>query len=83
MKILVIGGKGCFFCLKAKAMLNSLNLKFTYQDVKEYPEAKTKILDMGLNKIPQIFINEVHIGGADELGTYLATLKLSTYEDTE
>ena len=61
--------KGCPYCLRAKTLLNKKGA-----DIKEYPAAndpklKQKMIERSNGKMsfPQIFINDEHIGGCDDL----------------
>ena len=62
MKIEVYGDAGCAGCIKSKTLLKSRGIPFIERSVIELldvmPEAR---------QIPQIFIDDEHIGGFDEL----------------
>ncbi len=59
----------CGFCYRAKHLLNSKNLDFTefnvLMDGNRRNEMETR--SGGRHSVPQIFINDLHIGGCDEL----------------
>ena len=66
----VYGATFCGFCGQAKALLEDKGVEFTYVDiqggdgVKEWrPLAEAN----GFRSIPQIFKDDVHIGGFNEL----------------
>ena len=71
MKIEVLGGTGCQFCKLAVNLLNSKDLPFEYKDVREDPKAMSKLKSHGFRMIPQIWIDDKHIGGYTELHSYL------------
>lgn len=70
MKIIVYGKESCSFCNKAKQLLESKNLPYTYIDVlkdinyAELLELKTKF---NMNTVPMIVINDELIGGYTDL----------------
>ena len=71
MKVEMIGGDNCRFCTMAKTLLESKNLSYKYSNVKEDASALQKLKDKGLRTIPQIWIDDEHIGDYTELHTFL------------
>ena len=63
----------CPFCINAKRLLDKNNMKYIEKEVvqnKKYlNEMKTKT--GGKKTVPQIFINDKHIGGFSDLQEYL------------
>ena len=59
----------CPFCYRAKALLNSKGVEFTEYDVGGSSDARAKMRDRaaGRHTVPQIFIDDVGVGGSDEL----------------
>ena len=59
----------CPFCYRAKALLNSKGVDFTEYDVGGSSDARAKMRDRaaGRHTVPQIFIDDVGIGGSDDL----------------
>lgn len=59
----------CPFCIQAKALLKSKNVDFTEIDVVADPRIKTQMIKraQGGRSVPQIFIDNEHIGGCDDL----------------
>lgn len=59
----------CPFCTRAKDLLKRKGANFQEIDVTDDDEARTKLVERakGMRTVPQIFINEEHIGGFDEL----------------
>jgi glutaredoxin 3 len=68
-KIEVYSGPFCGFCVRAKALLTQRGLDFTEYDVHDEPARRSEMLERsnGARTIPQIFINDRHVGGCDEL----------------
>lgn len=70
--IKVYGKPNCAFCTKAKNLLDQRNLKYEYKDVslvqnmtelkEAYPQAKS---------VPQIWVGGTHVGGYNQLVSYL------------
>ena len=59
----------CPYCINAKALLKDKGVTFTEYDISENPELRTKMIThaLGRTTVPQIFINNQHIGGCDDL----------------
>ncbi len=59
----------CPYCVKAKQLLSTKGASFSEIDVTEDNEMRLKLVDMtnGAKTVPQIFINDQHIGGCDDL----------------
>ena len=59
----------CPYCERAKMLLEKRNIKYTefkiYEDVKLFEEMLA--LSNGRRSVPQIFIDDQHIGGYDDL----------------
>ncbi len=57
----------CPYCVRAKKLLDSKNVKYTEINVSE-PAARAKMVDLtGGSTVPQIVINDQALGGCDEL----------------
>ena len=59
----------CPYCVRAKALLEHKNVEFTEINVDQAPQLRAQMRERanGGNSVPQIFINEQHIGGCDEM----------------
>jgi glutaredoxin 3 len=59
----------CPFCIKAKQLLSSKGVDFTEYPVDGDQEAREKMTKRagGSRTVPQIFIDDAHIGGCDDL----------------
>jgi glutaredoxin 3 len=60
---------GCGYCSAAKSLLTRKNAAFTEFDVAVDPKYREQMIarSNGGTTFPQIFIDQVHIGGCDEL----------------
>ncbi|MGK0290709.1 MAG: glutaredoxin 3 [bacterium] len=76
--VLVYSKSWCPFCIRAKRLLESKSIEFTEIDVEEHPTEFVKMLEKsnGGRSVPQIFINDEHIGGCDDLHSLDAMGKL-------
>ena len=59
----------CPYCIRAKALLNAKGAEFTEYDITSKDDARAKMMERtgGAKSVPQIFINDVHYGGCDDL----------------
>ena len=58
----------CPYCVRAKSLLKSKNLDFTEIEIKSDQDRMDLIKkSQGRRTVPQIFINDKHIGGFDDL----------------
>ncbi|MDB9458040.1 glutaredoxin 3 [Dolichospermum circinale CS-1225] len=59
----------CPFCLRAKSLLNKKGVNFTEYSIDGDEEARAKMAQRanGRRSLPQIFINDNHIGGCDDI----------------
>ena len=67
-KIEIYTRPGCGYCSHAKKLLTSKGLTFTEYDVYQQANKLTEMLSRTSGKtFPQVFINQVPIGGFEEL----------------
>jgi glutathione-dependent peroxiredoxin len=69
--IVMFSKPGCSYCAKAKQLLHARG--WAYDEVPASPRRLKAV--SARTSTPQIFIDGTYIGGADELETYLATVK--------
>jgi len=64
-------GPLCAFCDRAKALLNKKGVSFKEINLASDPNKMDEMIKKtnGMKTIPQIFIDEQHIGGSDKLQT--------------
>jgi len=48
----------CPYCLQAKNLLKLKRIEFDEIDIAKEPDAKQKLVDMGLRTVPQIFLGD-------------------------
>ncbi len=67
--ITMYSGPMCAFCDAAKRLLNRNNLKYKIIDVSGSPVIRDEMIKKanGRRTIPQIFFNDDHVGGYQEL----------------
>ncbi|EAU53390.1 glutaredoxin 3 [Mariprofundus ferrooxydans] len=68
-KVEVYSGDFCPYCVRAKSLLKKKGVDFTEYNVQKESDKRIEMLDRsnGARTIPQIFINDRHVGGCDEL----------------
>lgn len=79
MSNIVLYTKGyCPFCHRAKALLRNKGVDFTEYDLEVVPNKRAEMIDRsyGRTTVPQIFIDNRHIGGSDDLAALNASGEL-------
>lgn len=67
----------CPFCQRATALLQSKGMAIEFIDLNENPALKEEMIQKtGRNTVPQIYINNQHVGGCDDLEALEASGKL-------
>ena len=67
-EIIVYSTQVCPYCVAAKNLLKTKNLRFTEVLVDKNPEPRAIMIEKsGRTSVPQIFINGTHVGGFDDL----------------
>lgn len=67
-KITIYSTSYCPYCAKAKTLLDHKQAAYTEISVDQYPEKRKEMeTRSGRHTVPQIFINDQHIGGCDDL----------------
>jgi glutaredoxin 3 len=66
-KIIIYTSNNCPYCIRAKALFQKKQLKFQEINI-ENDQLRQEMIDKsGRRTVPQIFINDQHIGGCDDL----------------
>ena len=70
----------CGFCYQAKSLLNDKGVDYIEVDIISQPKRHSEMIERagGLQTVPQIFIDNQHIGGCDELYELEAKDKLES-----
>jgi len=70
----------CPFCIRAKSLLDKKGVSYTGYDITGDDAARSKMIERtgGPKSVPQIFINDKHIGGCDDLHALSDSGKLDT-----
>ena len=79
MSNIVLYTKGyCPFCHRAKALLRNKGVDFTEYDLEVVPNKRAEMIDRSYGRptVPQIFIDNRHIGGSDDLAALNASGEL-------
>lgn len=68
MKIIIYTTHYCPYCVHAKQLLERKNLSYDEINVEDNDALRQEMMDKSQRRtVPQIFINERHIGGYDDL----------------
>jgi glutaredoxin 3 len=69
VKVEIYSSMWCPFCFRAKKLLQSKGVEFIEIDVDGDPRVRELMRERaeGRHTVPQIFINDVGIGGSDDL----------------
>jgi glutaredoxin 3 len=59
----------CPFCMRAKQLLDAKGVEYQEYRIDQQPELRAPMIERakGGYTVPQIFINDQHIGGCDEM----------------
>ncbi|KAG1682031.1 Glutaredoxin 1 [Nymphon striatum] len=72
-RIVVYYVSGCPHCKQAKSTLDNLKLSHVDVNLERHPEFREKVRDRtSKTSVPQIFFNNIHIGGNDDLQALIA-----------
>lgn len=68
-KVEIYTWRTCPFCIRAKQLLKSKGVEFTEYSIDGDETARSQMAQRanGGRSVPQIFINERHIGGCDDM----------------
>ncbi len=69
LKIEVFSKEICPYCVRAKKLLTKKGVSFTEIDIAQNAELRDAMIKRASGKqtVPQIFINDKHVGGCDDL----------------
>ncbi|KAK5890604.1 hypothetical protein CesoFtcFv8_014109 [Champsocephalus esox] len=67
-RVTVYSIQGCPHCVQAKATLGGLGVPVCDVDMGKHPELRARVKELtGRSSVPQIFFNNIHVGGNDDL----------------
>jgi glutaredoxin 3 len=68
-KVEIYTWRTCPFCIRAKSLLKKKGVDFTEYSIDGDEAAREKMAQRanGRRSLPQIFINNVHVGGCDDI----------------
>ena len=67
-RVTVYSIQGCPHCVQAKATLGRLGVPVCDVNLGKHPELRAVVKELtGRSTVPQIFFNQVHVGGNDDL----------------
>jgi glutaredoxin 3 len=70
----------CPFCIRAKRLLSGKGVEFTEYSIDGDEAARAAMAQRanGLRSVPQVFVNDQHLGGCDDIHALDAQGKLDT-----
>lgn len=79
-KVEIYTWRMCPFCIRAKSLLKQKGINFTEYIIDSDEEARQLMAKRakGRRSVPQIFINDQHIGGCDDIHTLESQGKLDS-----
>jgi glutaredoxin 3 len=77
-KVEIYTWKTCPFCIRAKGLLDDKGVEYIEYAIDGDENARNKMADRGDGRrsVPQVYINDVHMGGCDDLHALEASGKL-------
>lgn len=68
MNIDLYSSRWCGFCMRAKMLLDSKGVEYNEIDIDQDSALRAQMMQRsGRRTVPQIFIDDVHVGGCDDL----------------
>ncbi|MCH7724275.1 MAG: glutaredoxin 3 [Bacteroidetes bacterium] len=69
VKVEIYTSEICPYCIRAKSLLSSKNVEIIEYRIDTDENERTKMLERtnGARSVPQIFIDDVHVGNSDDL----------------
>ncbi|MFU8830660.1 MAG: glutaredoxin 3 [Wenzhouxiangella sp.] len=67
-EIIMYSTASCPYCVAARNLLQSKNVKWSEISLNAQPEKRTEMMERaGRRTVPQIFVGDTHVGGYDDL----------------
>ncbi|ODS23355.1 glutaredoxin 3 [Candidatus Endobugula sertula] len=67
-KVTIYTTRFCPFCIRAKSMLDNKSVDYQEIPIDNQPAVRREMIKKsGRRTVPQIWINDYHVGGCDEL----------------
>jgi glutaredoxin 3 len=67
-EVVMYGTRFCPYCVRARNLLDSKNITYTYVPVDQHKEERAVMEQRSqCTSVPQIFIDDYHVGGCDDL----------------
>ncbi|MBM68200.1 MAG: glutaredoxin [Haliea sp.] len=67
----VYGKSNCPYCVKAVSLLQGDSIEYEYYDISGNKELIDNFKSQGFTTVPQIWFNDEHIGGYDDLVKFI------------
>ena len=67
-EVTVYSGSFCGFCQQVTSLLERRGIRYTEVNVEDHPGLREKLLARsGRRTLPQVYVGEQYVGGADEI----------------
>ena len=68
-KVIIYTTSVCPYCVRAKSLLKRKNVEYQEMNVENDETLRNEMIDKagGLRTVPQIFVDDYHVGGCDDL----------------
>ena len=67
-EVVMYGTRFCPYCVRARMLLDKKNITYTYIPVDEQKDQRAVMVKRSQRtSVPQIFIDDYHVGGCDDL----------------
>jgi glutaredoxin 3 len=78
-RVRIFTSSDCYYCDRAKALLGKKGVSYEEVDVEQNREAMREVVrKTGRQTVPQIYIDDFHVGGCDDLYALEAQGKLDS-----
>lgn len=83
MQINIYGRPNCQWCMSATQLLDRKGWRYSYHDLYQMEpiEAKTVLDESGMKSVPIVKVDNIYIGGYDQLEAYIRGVENRRIED--
>lgn len=70
----VIGKPDCPWCVKVSNLLYQAGLSYAYVDLTNHPEERARLIEAGIQTVPQVYHKGNRVGGYEDTEKFLQNL---------
>ncbi len=67
----IVGRDNCPWCDKVKELLDKVYCTYAYVNLTNHPEERARLVEAGINTVPQVYHHGSRIGGYEQTLRYL------------